>query len=213
MRTRSRDWLISEAARVLSEVRPHVWDGRSLPVPIDAIAEDHFGLLVREVGDIAERLGTDAPSGEGDRISGALIVEKAEIWVDLQEAAELPRRRRYTIAHELGHWVLHRGPESAFCREAAITPAETVLEDERMGPPVHHPREQPEGAPRPGVEWEANVFGGALLMPPWLLREVWERTGSVEGLAEAFDCSISAVGPRWQHHYDFARRDPGPGDG
>jgi hypothetical protein len=202
MRTRSRDWLISEAARVLSEVRPHVWDGRSLPVPIDAIAEDHFGLLVREVGDIAERLGTDAPSGEGDRISGALIVEKAEIWVDLQEAAELPRRRRYTIAHELGHWVLHRGPEAALCREPAVRPAETVL----TGHP--DPRATLDWKPDPreaGIEWEANVFGGALLLPPWLVREVWDRTHSIEQLSEAFDVSLSAVEGRWQRHYAFLR--------
>lgn len=47
------------------------------------------------------------------------------------------------------------------------------------------------------------MFGGALLLPPWLVRRVWDEHPDVEMLAELFDCSLSAVNPRWQKHYWF----------
>ncbi len=201
MHTRSADALLSEAARVLAEVRDYVWDGRSLPVPIEEIADSHFGLLIREIDDIAAKLPEHEPTA-GQRISGALIPERAEIWVDATESERWPRRRRYAIAHELGHWVLHRGPAATLCREAAVAPAETVTSAAGASPEGFAWEADPG---EPGIEWEANLFGGALLLPPWLVREVWDRHHSVEALAEAFDCSLSAVEGRWQHHYAFIR--------
>lgn len=205
MRTRSPDFLLNEASRVLSEVRPHVWDGHTLPVPIEEIADSHFGLLVRDVSGIAEKLGIEVHDRE--RISGALVPEKAEIWIDAGESLQWPRRRRYTIAHELGHWVLHRGPDSVFCRTAAIEPAVTATSMAGATPESWGWDEMPE---RPGIEWEANVFGGALLLPPNLVRRVWNELGDVAQLAEAFDCSLSAVSGRWQHHYRFFDSPPEP---
>ena len=200
MPARSSDYLLNEAALVLSEVEDYVWDGSTLPVPIESIAEDHFGLLIREVVDIAAELGApDLP--ERQLISGALIPETAEIWVDATEASRWPRRRRYTIAHEIGHWVLHRGPEKVHCREAAVDPVDVVTD-------MHNSSAESwagaaAGAGPAAVEWEANVFGGALLLPPWLVREAWDEHHSVEAIAEGFDCSLSAVQKRWQMHYSF----------
>jgi hypothetical protein len=36
----------ARSQRELSGVPSWIWDGRSLPVPIESIAEDHYGLLV-----------------------------------------------------------------------------------------------------------------------------------------------------------------------
>jgi hypothetical protein len=47
------------------------------------------------------------------------------------------------------------------------------------------------------------VFGGAMLLPPWLVRRVWEETRSLDALAEAFDCSLSQAESGWQHSYAF----------
>jgi hypothetical protein len=196
--TRSRELLLSEAARVLSEIRPHVWDGRSLPVPIEEIADSHFGLLVREVGDVGAEL-PDMPKGSETRISGALLPERAEILLDRGEAARWPRRRRYTIAHEIGHWELHRGAETSFCRSGEIAPVETLTGHTA----IHEPTVNTGEGDR-DTEWEANVFAGALLMPPWLVQRVWDRERSVEALAETFDVSLSAVHPRWALHYRHA---------
>ena len=198
MRARSVDYLLNEAARVLAEVDHSTWDGDSLPVPIEAIAEDHYGLLIRELGEIATERPELAP--QGAKLSGALIPDRAEIWVDATEASRRPRRRRYTLAHELGHWELHRGPEAIFCREGSVDPVSVVAHHEGVDPESWAPTADHNEA---AIEWEANVFGGALLLPPWLVREVWEETHSVEAIAERFDCSLSAVEGRWQLHYSF----------
>jgi hypothetical protein len=207
MRARSSEYLINEATRVLAEVPDHIWDGHSLPVPIESIATDHYGLLIREVGEIAMELPREAGEEAGDaaagvpegRLSGALIPERAEIWVDATEASRRPRRRRYTIAHELGHWALPRGPDGVVGRAAAVDPAETVTNRQGSTPQSWAEWKRPAGEPQ--IEWEANVFGGALLLPPHLVRRVWDEHGSVEALAEAFDCSPSAIEPRWLQHY------------
>jgi hypothetical protein len=65
--------------------------GAELPVPVESIAEDLLGLHVVE----SDELG----------VSGLLLPLEREIWVNAAEARESPGRRRFTIAHELGHWV------------------------------------------------------------------------------------------------------------
>lgn len=199
MRARSPEYLINEAARMLAEVPTQIWDGQELPVPIDAVAEDHFGLLIRESVDIAAAFPEQTPS-DGAPVSGALIPEAAEIWVDATEVSRNPRRRRDAVAHELGHWVLHRGPETVLCAEGVVEPAATVTRREGASPRTWQWDPLPAA---PQIEWEANLFGGALLLPPWLVREVWERTPSLEALAEAFDCSLPAIDGGWQEHYGF----------
>ena len=203
MRARSPEYLINEAARLLAEIPSATWDGHELPVPIDAITEDHFGLLIQESVDIAAAFPEQAPAG-GAPASGALIPERAEIWVDATEVSRSPRRRRDAVAHELGHWILHRGPETLLCATSTIEPAATVTRPEGAGP-RSWPWDPRPAAPQ--IEWEANLFGGALLLPPWLVREVWERSPSLEALSEAFDCTLPALDGGWQEHYGFVAGD------
>src|SRR5215210_5649810 len=59
-----------------------------LPVPVEAIAEDLLGLQVGEREDLA--------------VSGMLLPSQRLIWLN---ANEVTARRRFTLAHELGHWV------------------------------------------------------------------------------------------------------------
>ena len=61
--------------------------GQELPVPVESIAEDLLGLAV-EARDLA--------------VSGMLLPAERRILVN---AAEPETRRRFTIAHELGHWI------------------------------------------------------------------------------------------------------------
>ena len=96
------------ATDFLAGVPGYVWDGQTLPVPIQDIADTHIGLLVREVEDLGRAPG--APElGHGQTLSGLLLPARGEIWVNAEEARPWPARRRFTIAHELGHWRLHRG--------------------------------------------------------------------------------------------------------
>jgi hypothetical protein len=143
--------------RVLAAVPEYVWDGRSLPVPVEDIADTVFGLLVRDEPSLAAAPG--APSlAEGASLSGLLLPGAREIWVNAVEAAQWPGRRRFTIGHELGHWCMHRDDHVAtiYCRSSVVDP----------------PVERPE---RPVAEHEADAFAAALLMPAELMREQHER--------------------------------------
>jgi Zn-dependent peptidase ImmA (M78 family) len=106
-------------------------------------------------------------------------------------AAEAPRdeaplrRFRFTIAHEVGHWVCHvvdaARAEPVFCRAADIS----------------------EDADRK-IEREANIFAAELLMPEPAVRESWEELGDVASCAAHFDVSPTAM--QWRLHNLGLRR-------
>ena len=121
--------------------------------------------------------------GADETLSGLLLPALGEIWVNADEAGQWPPRRRFTIAHELGHHVLHRtGQQSLFCRKAAVAEAEAPATTR---------------APLPVTEAEANAFAAALLMPARLVEHYYRRTGGdFERLCAVFDASGAAMGRR-----------------
>ncbi len=146
------------AAEVLAAVPRWLWNGETPPVPVEEIADSYFGLHVREVEDLAGAPG--APSlANGQTLSGLLLAGPREIWINAGEALAWPPRRRFTIGHEVGHWVLHRERAATaggvFCRHAAVE-AEVVR-------PALAPEEQ-----------EANAFAAELLMPAAMVRRCYE---------------------------------------
>jgi len=170
------------AADVLAEVPDWIWDGKSLPVPIEDIASSCHRLLVSDVEDLT--LAPGCPDvDEGRSLSGLLLSGRREIWVNAAEAKEWPRRRRFTIGHELGHWVLHRaGNESIFCRSTNV-----------------QPEEQDESERPPDIEEEASVFAAALLMPAPLIERYYrslDRDQKFERMCAIFDSSAAAMGRR-----------------
>jgi hypothetical protein len=179
------------AESFLSRVPSYVWDGETLPVPVEEIADSYAGLLVRDVDDLRTAPGAP-PVGDGQTLSGLLLPHRGEIWVSADEARQWPARRRFTIAHELGHWQLHRGAEHAvFCRAATIEPVAA-----------------PERPPLPLSEEEANAFAAAVLMPAWLIREHYARAGKdFFSLCETFGASGAAMGRRL--HAVIERRSAG----
>src|SRR5688500_17287208 len=107
MEESDRQRIEDRAGAILAELPEWLWDGETLPVPIDDIADSSFGLLVRDVTDMSE--APDCPPiGDGQSLSGLLLADRRQIWVNHEESRQWPPRRRFTIAHELGHWVLHR---------------------------------------------------------------------------------------------------------
>jgi hypothetical protein len=168
----------------LSGVPSYIWDGASLPVPIEDIADSHVGLLVRDVEDLSAAPGAPA-LGAGQALSGLFLPDRGEIWVNAEEAREWPPRRRFTIAHELGHWQLHRhGGQGVFCRSSAV--------DADDATPNADAREQPAEP-----EEEANVFAAAVLMPAELIREQYEACDKdFARLCRRFESSGAAMGRR-----------------
>ena len=144
-----------------------------LPVPVEAIAEDLLGLRVAESDDL--------------EVSGMLLPAKREIWLNGREAEESPGRRRFTLAHEVGHWVcqvLEGKTAPIFCRPVDVT----------------------EAADR-ALEREANVFAAELLMPEELVRDKFARTSELPVIAARFRVSDEAMGWRL---YNLGLRNAGP---
>jgi hypothetical protein len=166
------------AARVLEEaVDAGIWNGRSLPVPVHDIADSHFGLLIRDVDDLAAAPGAPAVA-DGQILSGLLLPDLGEIWVSRAEGDRWPGRRRFTIGHEVGHWVLHRRTGAGlYCRSGSVAEAEKLHV--------------------PPAEEEANVFAAALLMPADLVRRAYaRRRGDFAALCAMFGASGAAMGRR-----------------
>jgi IrrE N-terminal-like domain len=164
------------AARVLAAVPEWIWDGETLPVPVEDIADSVFGLLVRDVEDMSAAPGAP-PLAPGQSLSGLLLAGRGEIWINAEEARTWPSRRRFTIGHELGHWEMHRdGRQSLFCRRSAVD-------------------EQPPPEPQVvDIEEEASRFAAALLMPQWLMvREHARAGGDVDRLVKTFRTSGVAM--------------------
>ena len=171
------------AEQLLAALPAYIWAGGAPPVPIEEIADSHFGLHVRDVEPAEMRRAPGAPDlPDGETISGLLIPGLGEIWVNREEAGQWPGRRRFTIAHEIGHHVLHRTDQQAlFCRKA-------MIREEK--PATTRP-------PLPVTEQEANAFAAAMLMPAELVREHYERCqGNFEELCGVFASSGSAMGRR-----------------
>jgi IrrE N-terminal-like domain len=169
--------VVAAAEDVLASAPAWVWDGERLPVPVEDIADTVFGLLVRDISDMASAPG--APTlAEGQALSGLLLAARGEIWVNADEARQWPPRRRFTIGHELGHWVLHRttGQQSLFCRRTTV---------DESGERAQVVRD---------IEEEASAFSAELLMPRWLfVREHARARGDVAELCRVFESSNAAM--------------------
>lgn len=179
-----RERIELRAGEVLAEVPSWIWDGETVPVPVEQIVDSCFGLLVRDVEDMTA--APDFPEPSAASVSGLLLTARGEIWVNAVEARQWPPRRRFTIGHELGHWVLHRtGQESLFCRKVTVAPEDA--------PPDIRP-------PQPVSEEEANMFAAALLMPAELMREHYAqlrgRPDCFEEMCGRFGSSAAAMGKR-----------------
>lgn len=91
-------------------------------------------------------------------------------------------RRRFTIAHEIGHFTLH--PREGLDRED--TAANFTLWND------------------PGEETEANVFAAELLMPEFLFKPCAKKTApslaSIDRLSSAFSTSMMATAFQYTTH-------------
>ena len=158
-------------AHALRERYVELFGGDEIPVPVDRIAEDYLGLTVE-----ASAL---------DGLSGVLYPAERRIGVN---AAEPEARRRFTLAHELGHWICQcvgRTPAPLYCRADEVTA-------------------DPTGK---ALEREANIFAAELLMPELSVRAAFARADDRNELARAF--GVSAPAMHWRL-YSFGLLSEGP---
>ena len=156
------------AAKLLAD-----YDLDEPPVPIEGIAEAHGALIVRN----------HFPGYE----SGFALREGAQ-WVIGVNTATSPRRQRFTIAHELGHLLLHDDP--------LITDYSVLVGK----------RDATSSLGTDLQEIQANRFAAAILMPQKLIvvelqkelgrEDVTSRDELIARLARTFGVSAEAMGYR-----------------
>ncbi|WP_295074633.1 ImmA/IrrE family metallo-endopeptidase [Tabrizicola sp.] len=145
------------------------------------IIEHYLSEYPVKLGQMARDLGVDIKVASlGTGISGRIALEGGRyvIRVNRNEARE---RQRFTIGHELAHFLLHRHIIDS--SPDGIT--DTVLY--RSGAPER-------------IEFEANRLAAELVMPMSLIeRELRENFGglvtevTIEGLASLFEVSKAAM--------------------
>ncbi|MCY4326154.1 MAG: ImmA/IrrE family metallo-endopeptidase [Rhodobacteraceae bacterium] len=136
----------------------------SPPVPVVALAND-LGLRVFKSG---TRAWSDNVSGLIKRTSG----DGFEIYVNGDHQFH---RRRFTIAHEIAHFVLHKDKIGDELTDDALY--RSGLSNE--------------------IEREANSFAAKILMPPHLINDkIQDGVNNIYDLATIFKVSPSAMSLR-----------------
>lgn len=144
------------------------------PIPVADIAESLLMLDIVEEDEIRALPGAPANCGP---LSGLLTTADRTIWIDRREAQRSPERKRFTVAHEIGHWILHARHGAANTYEGACSP-DDIRED---------------GGPRKR-EREANAFANELIMPKAIISTLAPELGfNLPLLAERFDVSVRAL--------------------
>jgi Zn-dependent peptidase ImmA (M78 family) len=137
---------------------------RTLPVPIEEIVEFDFELQVIPIDGILDDLEVDA----------FLTSDLERIYVDQFVMDHRPTRFRFSLAHELGHFLLHR-PLYEQSRIRSVKDWETLqasisAEDYSW------------------FEFQANAFAGLVLVPSPELRERFDvgvTAARREGMSDA----------------------------
>lgn len=141
------------------------------PIPVDDIVELYLKLDF-------ELIDFKAEFGVND-IHGALWVNDKKIGVDVSlDPDENPSklgRYRFTLAHEVGHWRLHR----RLFQKRAVNQLNLVADGKER--PEYICRSSDKRAP---IEFQADMYAAHLLMPEAFVRRVWhEITTSNEPLS------------------------------
>ena len=112
--------------------------------------------------------------------SGAVVNRNGEFAIFVN-ANEPPARKRFTVAHEIGHRLLHMdGGVQEFVDTEENFRSTGVAEEESWTPERRR-------------EWEANVFASALLMEAGIVQEKWRECKDPVTLAWMFQVSPTAM--------------------
>ncbi len=141
----------------------------TLPIDIEAIA------IARGLKVVAYKLGPD--------VSGLLSIENGKGTIAYNEI-DSPVRQRFTIAHELGHYELHKEKSHLFVDQQFIYRSQNSKNTE-----VNKIMEQ-----------EANLFASMILMPTSIVWKEFEKMqfdlgseGTIDELAKKFKVSVAAM--------------------
>jgi Zn-dependent peptidase ImmA (M78 family) len=124
------------------------------PIDVDEIVEGYLGLIL-EVVDLKGHLGMDD-------VLGATWLRERRVCIDRTLEAK-QGRFAFTVAHEIGHWELHR---PLFELEKLVLSLFPSRAGAAAGPAIVC-RTKDRKAP---AEWQADQFAARLLMPARAVR-------------------------------------------
>ncbi len=132
---------------------------------VSALLDDEVTVPVNIV-DIVERMNVEIVEIDLAAISGAAVIKGSSkaILIDKRLSES---RKRFTLAHELGHIMLH--PEKRL--NVDVTP-------------IVHFRDKNSATTQYKKEIEANFFAGELLMPEKLIQLELDKMGVLDQLEE-----------------------------
>jgi Zn-dependent peptidase ImmA (M78 family) len=146
---------------------------RTAPIPVEKIAVQ-LGLVVER-------------AVLGDDVSGLLVVQDGRGVIGIN-TTQSPTRQRFTVAHELGHFVLHPTAMPVFIDKSFLKPYFSAFRNfaSSTGEDI--------------LEREANSFAASLLMPEKLVHQAITELqvdladdDEVEALAKWFRVSRQAM--------------------
>lgn len=155
-----------EAALLLAEYGNKHGQVATPPIPVDEIVELYLELALEFI-DTRKEFGVDD-------VHGALWVNQRLVGIDQRlDPATYPAklgRYRFTLAHEAGHWRLHR---HLFLRKAN----QQSLLPESVSRPEYICR----SSDKEPIEYQADRFASCLLMPKEMVKRAWhEWRGDME---------------------------------
>ncbi|WP_192822771.1 ImmA/IrrE family metallo-endopeptidase [Rufibacter sp. LB8] len=158
-----------EAEKILKEL-----NFTSPPISIEIIAESK-GIEIK-------------PYDFGEGVSGALVIDGNKSVIGYNPF-ESPVRRRFTIAHELGHFVLHQNDSPLWIDKEKMQYRSQIQF-----------RDQKSATGELKNEREANQFAAAILMPGFMIKNEIEKRNlefieeqDVKELADIFKVSQQAM--------------------
>lgn len=146
------------------------------PVPLLDLAND-LGLEIYETNDL--------PNHQ----SGSLFHENGKFKIFVNAKHPLTRKR-FTVAHEIAHYVLHK--DKFAIGEEHIDDVKTPIKElKRANAPMTDEEKR--------MEIEANAVAADILMPEEEFRKVFDVATDIKEVAEKFRVSESAAAFRAQH--------------
>lgn len=143
------------------------------PVPVERIAVSRGAQIVGSAAEWSE--------------SGFLLRDDKRVIIGVN-SRNSPRRQRFSIAHEIGHWLLHDGQKLIVDQSVML-----INKRDHISSQATHIQ-----------EIEANQFAAEMLMPKAFIAQALEymesnltsRDEFISALAQQFDVSAEAMGFR-----------------
>ena len=174
------DSCVPENIRTL--IRAYQWNIKREEKPFD-IQE-----LIKDVGEILD-INIDVSEEDITPNSGEVRLNKDGGYQIITNRKESARRKRFTLAHELAHLLLHKDEIGKGIKENAMLRNIKLVN---------------------ACEREANSFAAAILMPIYVIRQCLFEEDPVKALSDKCGVSYMAAGVRldiYNRHPDYERED------